>query len=134
MCSVGVLWVGLLSAQQTVVVPDVTVPITVEPTPIEVTVQVQGCDSACMQLAVDRQMQVIAAILAEQTPQPASRVVRIGQGALVVIAGFMAWQLKRLVDKKSIHNDGDVYVDSGDVTIENNIPKHTHDKSGKSHR
>ncbi len=49
-----------LSAQQTVVVPDVNVPITVEPTPIEITVQVQGPDSAQLAAAL-RAQEAIAA-------------------------------------------------------------------------
>ena len=51
-----------------------------------------------------------------------STVVRIGQGALVLIAAFMAWQVKKIADRPpSVHNDGDTNVD---VDVE----AHEHDR------
>ncbi len=53
-----------------------------------------------------------------------SRLVRAGQGALVLAALFIGWQLKRIADKPN----GDTNVDAGDTSVEVNVPEHEHKK------
>ncbi len=85
----------LVAAQQTVVVPDVVVE--VEPTPITIenTIEVMSDEERLDRIAAA--VEGIAAILAEcgcTQPQGTSNVVRIGQGALVLTALFIGFQLK----------------------------------------
>lgn len=105
-----------LSAQQTVVYPDVQIDntVNVEPTPIEITVMT---DSA-MIANLNRNLEALRLEIAAQECNTCggSNVVRIGQGALVLIAAFMAWQVKKIADRgPDVHNDGDVTVP---VTVE----------------
>jgi hypothetical protein len=53
-----------------------------------------------------------------------SRVVRAGQGALVLIAAFMAWQVKKIADKPNgddVHHEGDT-----NVTVPVTVEPHDH--------
>jgi hypothetical protein len=89
----------LVAAQQTVVVPDVVVE--VEPTPItnEITVEVMS-DSVRLE-RIAAAVEDIAAILAEcgcAEPSSTSNLVRVGQGALVLAAFFIGFQVKRVAD------------------------------------
>ena len=91
-----------LSAQQTVVVPDVLVE--VEPTPLTIqnTVEVMP-DSIRLDRIADA-LEGIAEAIAECgcMDQGTSRVVRLGQGALVLAAFWIGWQLKRIADNESV--------------------------------
>ena len=118
-----------LSAQQTVVYPDVQIEntVNVEPTPIEITVM----SDSVMLANLNRNLEALREQIAEQECNTCggSDVVRIGQGALVLIAAFMAWQVKKIADKPpNVHNDGDVTVP---VTVEahDHEKKHEHDDS-----
>ena len=110
-----------LSAQQTVVVPDVNVEVQVEPTPIEITIEVPPPDSAsaARDVAAQRAMESIADYLENCgcLNQGTSTVVRVGQGALVLAAFFIGLQLKRIADKPS----GDTNVE-----VNNSIEPHEH--------
>ena len=134
----GVLWVGLLSAplaaQQTVVVPNVTVPVTVTPTPVVNNINVMS-DSVMIANLVENNRLLREMLVEERecgTCGGTATVVRIGQGALVLVAAFLAWQVKRIADRPpdvNNHTDGDTQVD-----VEVTVPPHEkHDhKSGKS--
>lgn len=116
-----------LTAQQTVVVPDVIVEVQVQPTPIEIILEVPPPDSATVvkDEATQRAMESIADYLENCgcLNQGTSTVTRVGQGALVLAAFFIGWQLKRIADKE----EGD-----HNTSVEVNIPPHEHgDDHGK---
>ncbi|MCK5651728.1 MAG: hypothetical protein KAJ42_10140 [Gemmatimonadetes bacterium] len=53
-----------------------------------------------------------------------SNVVRAGQGVLVLIAAFMAWQVKKIADKPNgddVHHEGDT-----NVTVPVTVEPHDH--------
>jgi len=118
-----------LSAQQVVVVPDIQNTVNVEPTPIEIPVEAATPDSAAVARdeAAQRAMDAIADYLAECDclNQGTSAVVRVGQGALVLAAFWIAYQLKRIADKDDVHNV-DVDVDNN---VDVNVPPHDHGRN-----
>ena len=117
-----------LSAQQTVVIPDMN--IIVEPTPIvnEITVIVEAAplDSAgvARQEAATQAMADIVIYLAEREPVGTSNVIRIANAGLTLAAFLIVWRLGQLVNKE--HPDHPTHEPHP------NYPKH--DKSGKSDR
>lgn len=141
---VGVLWVGLaapLSAQQTVVVPDVIVEVenVIDSVLVNVTLKQEPRDSAqiAREEASERAMDAISEYLAtcgcvDSGTSNVSVVTNVG---LTLAAFFIGWQLKRIADKPNgddIHNEGDTNVDV-------NIPPHDHKKrddhgEGDSHK
>ncbi len=117
-----------LSAQQTVVYPDVQIEntVNVEPTPIEITVM----SDSVMLANLNRNLEALREQIAEQECNTCggSDVVRIGQGALVLIAAFMAWQVKKIADRgPDVHNEGDT-----NVTVESGKHDHGHDDDSES--
>lgn len=104
-----------LSAQQTIVVPDVNV--VVEPTPItnEINVEVMS-DSVRLDRIADA-LEGIAEAIAECgcEDQGTSTVVRVGQGALVLAAFFIGYQLKRIADSKDGHSQPEDSSSSDEV-------------------
>ena len=111
-----------LSAQQTVVVPDVSV--VVEPPAITNEINVEVMSDSAMIANLNRNLEALRVEIAAQECNTCgtSNVVRVGQGALVLIAAFMAWQVKKIADKPpNVHNDGDVTV-----PVEVNVPEHEH--------
>ena len=104
-----------LSAQepQTVVVPNVEITVPVPEVFNEVNIEVPMSDSIRDARIADALESIAAAIEAQgcDTCGGTSNVVRIGQGALVLAAFFIGWQLKRIADRPpDVHNDGDVTV------------------------
>ncbi len=119
-----------LSAQQTVVYPDVQIDntVNVEPTPIEITVM----SDSVMIANLNRNLEALRLEIAAQECNTCgtSTEVRIGQGALVLIAAFMAWQVKKIADKPNgddIHHEGDT-----NVTVESHDHKRKHDDDSGS--
>lgn len=114
-----------LSAQQTVVVPDVVNEITIEPTPFvnEITVMT---DSA-MIANLNANLEALRIQIAERecdTCAGTPTVVRVGQGALLVILGWAVYEFRQWRQKESVpdvHNDGD-------VTVNNKVETHKHDR------
>ena len=121
-----------LSAQepQTVVVPNVLNEITVGPTPVEIFVQPAMSDSAMIANLAENNRLLREMLVQEREccGGGGSTVVRIGQGALVLIAAFMAWQVKKIADKPNGDTDVDV-----DVDVENTIPPHEHERKKREH-
>jgi len=125
-----------ISAQepQTVVVPNVINEITVGPTPVEIFVQPPMSDSAMIANLVRNNEALRELILQGQECNTcgSSNVVRAGQGVLVLIAAFMAWQVKKIADKPNgddIHHEGDTNVE---VTVEERERRKRDDDHGES--
>ena len=111
-----------LSAQQTVVVPDVTN--TINLPPLEITNEITVMSDSAMIANLNRNLEALRVEIAAQECNTCggSDLVRVGQGALVLIAAFMAWQVKKIADRPpNVHNDGDVTV-----PVEVNVPEHEH--------
>ena len=108
-----------LSAQQTVVFPDVEI---TNEHPITNEINVQVMTDSTMLANLNRNLEALRLEIAAQECDTCggSNVVRAGQGVLVLIAAFMAWQVKKIADKP---NGDDVH---GDVKVEVNVPKHDH--------
>ncbi len=86
-----------LSAQQTVVVPDVVNEITVNGDTIVVIVNVGAdCDSTCRREAADRQTETIRQILTSDRPRSTTRVVQVANVGLTVAAFLIAWKISKL--------------------------------------
>ena len=114
-----------LSAQveQRTLVPDVNVNLP----PLEITNEITVMSDSAMIANLNRNLEALRVEIAAQECNTCggSTVVRIGQGALVLIAAFMAWQVKKIADRPpTVHNDGDVDVD---VTV----PEHEHGRKKK---
>lgn len=110
---VALLLATPLAAQQTVVVPDVSV--VVEPAAItnEITVIVSDSLVAAVIDRLQASLDSAVAVLTDCDRCESggtSTVVRVGQGALVFAAFLIAYQLKRLVDKET----GDTVVEEYD--------------------
>ncbi len=109
-----------LSAQveQRTLVPDVNVNLP----PLEITNEITVMSDSAMIANLNRNLEALRIEIAAQECNTCggSDLVRVGQGALVLIAAFMAWQVKKIADRPpTVHNDGDVDVD---VTV----PEHEH--------
>ena len=121
-----------LSAQQTVVVPDVTN--TINLPPLEVVNEITVMTDSAMIANLNRNLEALRLEIAAQECNTCgtSNVVRIGQGALVLIAAFMAWQVKKIADKPNgddIHHEGDTNVE---VTVEERERRKRDDDHGES--
>ena len=123
----GVLWVSPLAGQQqtTTIVPDVEVTLP----PMQITNEITVMSDSVMIANLNRNLEALRLQIAAQecdTCGGTATVVRIGQGALVLIAGFMAWQLKRLADRPA-----DIHTT--DVNVNYEHPDHDRRKSKKGH-
>lgn len=115
-----------LSAQQTVVVPDVNVDIenVIDSIGVILTVELPSPDSAqvARDEAAQRAMDAIATYLEDcgcVNAGPTTINVLTNAG-LTLAAFFIGWQIKRLADRDpDVHNDGDTKVE---VTV----PPHDH--------
>ena len=121
-----------LSAQQTVVVPDVEN--TINLPPLEITNEITVMTDSAMIANLNRNLEALRLEIAAQECNTCggSDLVRVGQGALVLIAAFMAWQVKKIADRPpNVHNDGDVTVP---VTVEGHDHgrKREHDDDSES--
>jgi len=112
-----------LAAQdpQTVVVPNVEN--TINLPPLEVTNEITVMSDSAMIANLNRNLEALRLEIAAQECNTCggSTVVRIGQGALVIIAAFMAWQVKKIADKPN--GDTNVEVNEGDVDVDVNLPE-----------
>ena len=116
-----------LSAQQqaTTLVPDVEITVNGDTIVVNVEVMSDSTQNARIADAIEGLTAQIAAAECDQCGGT-SGVVRVGQGALVLILGYVAYQLKRIADKPN----GDTNV--GDTHVEVNVPPHDHDKDHDS--
>ncbi len=104
-----------LAAQdpQTVVVPNVEN--TINLPPLEITNEITVMTDSAMIANLNRNLEALRLEIAAQECNTCgtSNVVRVGQGALVLIAAFMAWQVKKIADKPNgddVHHEGDTNV------------------------
>ena len=109
-----------LSAQveQRTLVPDVNVNLP----PLEITNEITVMSDSAMIANLNRNLEALRVEIAAQECNTCggSDLVRVGQGALVLIAAFMAWQVKKIADRPpNVHTDGD-------VDVEVNVPEHDH--------
>ena len=107
-----------IQAQQTVVVPDVIIE-NEHPITNEITIEVMSDEERLDRIAIA--IEGIAVILAEcgcAEPQTTSNVVRIGQGALVIAAFFIGFQLKGIKDNTSSDEPS-----SDDTSSDNDYPE-----------
>jgi len=115
-----------LAAQdpQTVVVPNVEN--TVNLPPLEITNEITVMSDSAMIANLNRNLEALRLEIAAQECNTCggSTVVRIGQGALVLIAAFMAWQVKKIADRPN--GDTNVEVNEGDVDVDVTVEPHDH--------
>ena len=116
-----------LSAQQTVTIPPPDINVNLPP--LEITNEITVMTDSAMIANLNRNLEALRLEIAAQECNTcgSSNVVRAGQGVLVLIAAFMAWQVKKIADKPpNVHNDGDVTVP---VTVEahDHGKRHDHD-------
>jgi len=115
-----------LAAQdpQTVVVPNVEN--TINLPPLEVTNEITVMSDSAMIANLNRNLEALRLEIAAQECNTCggSTVVRIGQGALVLIAAFMAWQVKKIADRPN--GDTNVEVNEGDVDVDVTVEPHDH--------
>ncbi len=104
-----------LAAQdpQTVVVPNVEN--TINLPPLEITNEITVMSDSAMIANLNRNLEALRLEIAAQECNTCggSDLVRVGQGALVLIAAFMAWQVKKIADKPNgddVHHEGDTNV------------------------
>ena len=104
---------------QTVVVPNVEN--TINLPPLEITNEITVMSDSAMIANLNRNLEALRLEIAAQECNTCgtSNVVRIGQGALVLIAGFIAWQVKKIADKPN----GDDIHHEGDTNVEVNVPE-----------
>lgn len=105
-----------LSAQQQVTIPPPDINVNLPP--LEITNNITVMSDSAMIANLNRNLEALRLEIAAQECNTCGTpgVVRVGQGALVLIAAFMAWQVKKIADRPAdVHNDGDVTVP---VTVE----------------
>lgn len=106
-----------LSAQQTVVVPDVNVEVenVIDSISVHVTLEQPEPDSAqiARDEATERAMEAIAEYLATCGCMESGSSSVVTNAGLTLAAFFIGWQLKRIADKNEVTNV-DVDVDSHD--------------------
>ncbi len=115
-----------LSAQdpQTVVVPNVEN--TINLPPLEVFNEITVMTDSAMIANFNANMVAFRLYLEQErecNTCGSSNVVRAGQGVLVLIAAFMAWQVKKIADKPN----GDDVHHEGDTNVEVNLPERKRD-------
>ena len=115
-----------LAAQdpQTVVVPNVEN--TINLPPLEITNEITVMSDSAMIANLNRNLEALRLEIAAQECNTCgtSNVVRAGQGVLVLIAAFMAWQVKKIADKPNgddVHHEGDT-----NVTVPVTVEPHDH--------
>ena len=110
-----------LAGQQTVVFPDVEIT-NEHPITNEITVEVMT--DSVMLANLNRNLEALRLEIAAQECNTCGTpgVVRAGQGALILIAAFMAWQVKKIADKP---NGDDVHGDTN-VTVPITVEPHDH--------
>jgi hypothetical protein len=118
-----------LSAQveQRTLVPDVNVNLP----PLEITNEITVMTDSAMIANLNRNLEALRVEIAAQECNTCggSDLVRVGQGALVLIAAFMAWQVKKIADKPN----GDDVHHEGDTNVEVNVPEHERPKHDHGH-
>ena len=115
-----------LSAQQTVVVPDVNIEVQVDPTPIEVSIQVMS--DSTMLVNLNENLRLLREQIAAQecnTCEGTTTVVRVGQFGLTALALWMAISLHKLAGKESTHTT-DIDVNTPDVDVQVDVDVHEH--------
>jgi hypothetical protein len=116
---VGVLWAGSLSAQDTTLVV-----LREDTTFVEITVN--DNDTTFIHLSIEGARQSladgVAALPCDQCGS--SGYDRAFKGAIILIAGFAAWQFKKWVDKPSLADIQNINVthEDGDTKIEIVVP------------
>ena len=123
-----------LSAQQTVVVPDVVVEVenVIDSIVVNLTLEQEEPDSASVarEEAAERAMEAITDYLencacVDRGPTTVNVVANAG---LTLAAFFIGWQLKRIADKPN----GDDIHNEGDTNVEVNVPPHDdHEDNGE---
>jgi hypothetical protein len=121
---VGVLWVGPLAGQDPIVIPQAPIENTINLPPLQITNEITVMSDSAMIANLNRNLEALRLEIAAQECNTCggSNLVRAGQGALVLIAAFMAWQVKKIADKPNgddVHNEGDT-----NVTVESNDHDH----------
>ena len=121
-----------LSAQQTVEIPVPDVNVNLPPMQVtnEITVEVMS-DSVADARIAEAMESIAGEIAAQGCDQCAgtSGVVRVGQGALVLMLGYVAYQLKRIADRPHHRHDHVV-----NVTLPPDGDDDDHDSEGGSPR
>ncbi len=123
----GVLWVGPLSAQEPITIPQIAPEVNVNLPPLEITNEITVMSDSAMIANLNRNLEALRLEIAAQECNACgggSTVVRIGQGALVIIAAFMAWQVKKIADRPN--GDTNVEVNVGDVDVDVTVEPHDH--------
>jgi hypothetical protein len=123
---VGVLWVGQLSAQDPIVIPQAPIENTINLPPLQITNEITVMTDSAMIANLNRNLEALRIEIAAQECNACggSNLVRAGQGALVLIAAFMAWQVKKIADKPNgddVHHEGDT-----NVTVPVTVEPHEH--------
>ncbi len=123
---IGQAFGAALSAQdpQTVVVPNVEN--TINLPPLEIFNEITVMSDSAMIANLNRNLEALRLQIAAQECNTCggSDLVRVGQGALVLIAAFMAWQVKKIADKPN--GDTNVDVNEGDVDVDVTVEPHDH--------
>ena len=86
--------------------------VNVLPTPFVINLPVDSAHVA-RDLAIIAELRVISQALAEDRAEPTSRVVRVGQGALVAAVLWAVWEFRQWRKKEAVpdvHNEGDTNV------------------------
>ena len=130
----GVLWVGPLSAQEPITIPQIAPEVNVNLPPLEITNEITVMSDSAMIANLNRNLEALRLQIAAQECNTCggSDLVRAGQGVLVLIAAFMAWQVKKIADKPNgddIHHEGDTNVE---VTVEERERRKRDDDHGES--
>lgn len=119
-----------LSAQQQVTIPPPDINVNLPP--LEITNEITVMTDSAMIANLNRNLEALRLEIAAQECNTCgtSTEVRVGQGVLVLIAAFMAWQVKKIADKPpNVDNHGDVTVP---VTVESGKHDHGHDDDSES--
>ena len=105
-----------LSAQQQVTIPPPDINVNLPP--LEITNNITVMSDSAMIANLNRNLEALRLEIAAQECNTcgSSNVVRAGQGALVLIAAFMAWQVKKIADKPN--GDDNHFEGDTNVTVE----------------
>jgi hypothetical protein len=108
--------------EQRTLVPDVNVNLP----PLEITNEITVMTDSAMIANLNRNLEALRLEIAAQECNTcgSSRVVRAGQGALVLIAAFMAWQVKKIADKPN--GDDNHFEGDTNVTVPVTVEPHDH--------
>ena len=113
-----------LAAQQQVTIPPPDINVNLPP--LEITNEITVMTDSAMIANLNRNLVALRQeIVASRCDTcGSSKVVRAGQGVLVLIAAFIAWQVKKIADKPNgddVHNEGDT-----NVTVPVTVEPHDH--------